>query len=214
MRHELSPFEGDLVSVTGWIKEWRKNRSDETDDICIVNASLTRWDGSSAVDIFGCEAKVHHIWIRVPKNTCDAELLEKVQFLGKVGYYCRADGSVDLGVRGQRAVCMDVVAKDAFCWLDSGSWKQKEFSRGHSLIRDIDFCLECTQTQGIDGFAYSIAYDCKEACRRLTRYRTQIQRFIDANLERNYSLRRPKPQGLSLHLPSKSARPRHAAGFA
>ena len=71
MRHELSPFEGDLVSVTGWIKEWRKNRSDETDDICIVNASLTRWDGSSAVDIYGCEAKVHHIWIRIPKNLCD-----------------------------------------------------------------------------------------------------------------------------------------------
>jgi hypothetical protein len=216
MRTELAPFENETVSVIGRIKEWRKNRAEGTEDICISGARVARWDAMSPLDPDACDAKVHHLWIRIPKGLCDSQLLSKVHFIGRVGWYTRSDGSVDLGIRAMKAICMDLLAKRIAEWRRSGSWTFDEFAEGDQLIEEIDFCLAALYHQGEGGYAYSWAHDCLDACKRLLRFKQQIARFLEANRSRACPLNRGKPRGLD-PLPKRSksrCSTSQAAGFA
>ena len=215
MRTQLTELEGQTVSVTGRLKEWRKNRSEEFDDICIVTANVTPWDGLSAVDVEASGAKVNHLWVRIPKDMAEAELLTKIHMIGKVTWYRRADGSVDLGVKALKAISMDKLAGDINAYLTKGFWSVEGFTYGDQLLEDIDFCLSCAYHQGQGGYAFSVVYGAVEAVKRLLRYRTQIQRNLEANRKPGLNrLNREKPRGLDLKKPRCMARRQAASGFA
>ena len=215
MRTQLSSLEGQLVSVTGRLKEWRTHRSDEFDDVCIVTANVIPWDGMSAVDIETPGTKVNHLWVRIPKKLIEAELLSKVQMIGKVAWYRRADGTVDLGVTAERAVSMDYLAKDIAEYLNKDFWTYDGFAKGDQLLEDIDFCLACVYHQGKGGYAFSVCYGAIEAFKRLARFRNQIQRNLDANRKPGLNrLNREKPRGLDLPKPRCRGRRQTASGFA
>ena len=215
MRNQLAPFEGGLVSITGRLKEWRKNRVGGLDDLCVINASVSAWDGHSAVNVKACEAKVHHLWVRIPSGLCAAKLLDKVQFVGRVNWYQRSDGTVDLGVSSLKATSLDNLAGRVTSWLSSGWRSDETFADGDHLLEDIDQAIETIETQGKNEFAFSCVFSLPTAKRRLQRYRLKVERLLEVNRARVFVEGRSKPQGLDLKIPKlMQHRHRQAAGFA
>ena len=108
MRDQLRSLEGQLVTVVGRNKERRRNDDGRTFSM-IKNAIIRPWDGISAVDVSRNKPaiQVDHVWVMQSPHVTGmrAELLSSTITVGTVGYYTRADGSMDLGIRDICRVC-------------------------------------------------------------------------------------------------------------
>ena len=100
MRDNLRSLEGQLVTIYGRNKE-RKKLEDGRRFSLIKNPVIRPWDGNSRIDLRSKGIKVDHVWIALSPHSKQplTELLKTTITVGTVGYYTRADGSLDLGIR-------------------------------------------------------------------------------------------------------------------
>jgi hypothetical protein len=102
-RPELLPLEGQWVRWLGMVDCWAKRPSGDT-DICIRAVKLWPWDFSQPLDTTNIPLRTDHLWLRCPAEfvaTLNVERLRPANGIGTVGWYRRADGTTDLGVRAQ-----------------------------------------------------------------------------------------------------------------
>jgi hypothetical protein len=101
---------------------------------------------------------------------------------GRVGWYARAGGSIDLGVDACTAVDLDDLYQESLELIRSS---RKE---GTSALRlalvEIDFALDYCQNQGGRGYAWSRYLTVPECTKRLTRIQLQLTRTIEATESR------------------------------
>lgn len=113
-RDQLRPLEGQLVIVVGIRAGFRRTRVTAAD--LIRACRIWRWDGDRPLPSGGNwraawgepDAVVDHLWVASegPEAT-EIELLSRGWSVGRIGWYRRADGSVDLGYRTLPAVLIE-----------------------------------------------------------------------------------------------------------
>lgn len=108
-RAQLAQFEGELVCVTGTIKEFRRKAELGVVDLLIVNCQVRRFDPDIAMKD-APYVRVDHLWDRVPVEDSEDSsraLLQKISSVGRVAQYARADGTVDWTVDTESCVRLD-----------------------------------------------------------------------------------------------------------
>jgi hypothetical protein len=105
-RDQLRPLEGALVHVEGWV-ETSRNLADGSVAVCLRQVKLRRWDGEAPIGTSPITAAVDHLWLHGLPPSQRRERLWVGECIGRVGWYRRGDGSVDLGVEQVPADCVD-----------------------------------------------------------------------------------------------------------
>jgi len=97
MRDQLCAMEGQLVGVTGRLSGFGHRK----DLFCLANCLINSWDGASSVKACIEEqpgaVRVDHMWVSLDGFN-GVKRYEQFGLMGRVGWYSRADGSVDLGI--------------------------------------------------------------------------------------------------------------------
>jgi len=98
MRNQLRQLEGQLVLITA--RKVSQRRSEDGRHFVLIKAAkVWRWDGLSPIDVVEANppaAQVDHLWLQTSGRS-PAELLERLTYGARIGWYRRSDGSVDLG---------------------------------------------------------------------------------------------------------------------
>jgi hypothetical protein len=197
MRTELKTLEGSLVYLKGRATEARRDGTHL--HLMLLRPSLHQWDGFSAV---GQETpvKTDHLWVRLEADQWGSEMLQTVCGVGRVGYYRRADGTVDLGVKLVPCLDMDLLVSEAKSTLAEYS------KRGLQALRDgaedLLFALSVLRHQGKGFYAISRRYNSLEAAKILGHEFQLIQASINATDVALLSgkTKGHKPRGLDLPL--------------
>ena len=95
MRDALRPFEGQLVAFSGRLTDFGHRK----DLACMSNCTVAPWDRNASINEALSQPqaiKVDHFW-HTARYQPDARY-GRICSIGRVGWYTRADGSVDLGV--------------------------------------------------------------------------------------------------------------------
>ena len=91
-------MEGQLVAVRGRLSGFGHRK----DLFCLANCAINLWDGNSTVKACIDEqpgvVQVDHLWVSLESETTEVKRYERFGLLGRVGWYSKADGSVDLGI--------------------------------------------------------------------------------------------------------------------
>jgi len=111
-RAVLAPFEGQKMHVLGRLKEYRR-QDDGAVSVCLVNCELRVFDPAVALAKQKV-IRVEHLWNRdCPAELVDNTMLARVNGIGVVRQYARADGSVDWTVESIDSMNLDTVLRDA-----------------------------------------------------------------------------------------------------
>ncbi len=137
MRDELRALEGQQVHFRGRLKEWRRDDAG-TVRICMAAVEVRPF----AMDRPLKDApviKVDHIWhLNVQEDSVRCrKMLRKMEGIGTVAWYRRADGSVDLGLRCEASICLATIiaaagvkeAKTPAQLLASIEWMEEGLAR-------------------------------------------------------------------------------------
>lgn len=187
MREALRPLEGALVIAKGRIlqKNLRHDLPD-TVDVLLGSVSIYRWDGTSVVDAHTRpepDAKAEHLWLRMPAEGCEgSELLSKTFVFGRVGWYARARGDIDLGITA-------LVAHDLDCFYWSIYDLMEEAHRYglaplRAAVEALDVAITRCEHQGADAYVFSRHHSIPDCTRRLTRLRVKLLQTIEATASR------------------------------
>jgi len=205
-------LEGHLVFCHGRILE-KKPAGDGLIDVLLKPATIREWNGFDAIgkDAPKGQVETDHLWLRMPKDSCAAEMLMKAYVIGEVYYYRRADFSVDLGIKSSPVIDLDLLFTEAqelySDWTDASLEKAKE-ARNMLAV-----ALDTLIHQGKEDWAWSRLYDLPEAAKRIARSLTRIHRSIEATEERLATVKTKGPcTGLDLFRAPKN-QPRAAVGF-
>jgi hypothetical protein len=197
MREELRDLEGQLVYVVGRIKEARPDG--EFIDVLLTRPCLHRWDGNERLT---GENPIHtdHLWLRVTREAMAVELLEKAVTIGRVGYYRRTDGTVDLGVSALPATGIDEIVTEVREMLHQVP--RQGIGAAKKAAEDLELAVDLLRNQGKKGWAFSRFHDCDAALKVLERELAGILRTIAANEARRGTgaARGHRPRGLDLGL--------------
>lgn len=98
MRDQLRKIEGRLVYILGKPSEVRSFSKGR--DICLKRPTVIPWDENAALDFKQKGVKCDHLWIRALGPSKVSMYQESIS-IARVGYYTRANGSLDIG-------CQDV----------------------------------------------------------------------------------------------------------
>ena len=182
----LHHLEGGLVTATGRIqhKHLRKDIPNAV-DVLLTSVKIYRWDGVSAItlDRDTPDATTDHMWLRMPIAGCEgSELLSKTFVIGRVGWYSRASGDVDLGVTALVAHDIDAVYLHC-CDLVGASWRHGLHPL-RAAIETLDEALKACADQGKEAYVYSRYISIASATKRLTRIRLQLSRSLAATESR------------------------------
>lgn len=182
MRNELQHLENELVFIKGRVlKKNVRQDLDNTVDVLVTPAKLYRWNGSDSFDPENAElaAQTDHIWIRMPiPQASHIELLMEVYSFGKVNYYTKADGSIDLTVDVKPSVNLDQLLMEAKESLDA--YDQEGTAALRRVLEDLEFGMACLYHQGDGGYAYSSVMDLNSAAEGLVRAYKRIKSSADA----------------------------------
>lgn len=111
-RAVLAPFEGQKMHVLGRLKEYRR-QDDGLISVCLVNCELRVFDPAVALTKQKV-IRVEHLWNRnCPAELVDNTMLARVNGIGVVRQYARADGSVDWTVESIDSMSIDSVLREA-----------------------------------------------------------------------------------------------------
>ena len=179
----LQHLEGGLVTAIGRIHQ--KTYREGTVDVLLKSVTLYRWDGTSAVTIDKAtpDATTDHLWLRMPEAGCEGnELLSKTLVIGRVGWYSRASGDVDLGVTALVAHDLDAVYLHCCDLVDDCRWYGMKPLR--AAVETLDEALEFCANQGKEAYVYSRFHSLPVCLKRLTRIRLQLSRTLEANESR------------------------------
>jgi hypothetical protein len=106
-RDALRPLEGRLVWFCGRLDTWRP-MADGQLTACMVNVSVRPWDGEAPIRDCPVAAVVDHTWIGNIPTSQPRERLLSYEGIGRVSWYRRADGTVDLGL--QKVPALDLAS--------------------------------------------------------------------------------------------------------
>lgn len=128
-RTELQPYENQVVQFDGWVESWTC-RDDGIKDVLVCKLKFTPYD----LHAVARDARSHavaasdHVWFRVPQSLDYGRMrrLDHVFGYGRIGWYTRCDGSVDLGLRPVPAVQGGVFAQQLRDLLRQGNWQLAE----------------------------------------------------------------------------------------
>jgi hypothetical protein len=96
-RDALRPLEGQLVWFSGRLSTW-KTQANGRLSACLTTVNIRPWDGEAAISDCPVTTTVDHVWICDIPDSWPRERLRRYVAIGRVGWYRRADGTVDLGV--------------------------------------------------------------------------------------------------------------------
>ncbi len=197
MRNELKALEGQLVYVLGRVTEARINA--DSLDALMPRPRLHRWDGKSPLREES-PIPTDHLWVRTGREGLGVEMLETAVVIGRVGYYRRANGTVDLGVKAVPGFDVDVMAREATALVGMVPTVGIKFAE-HAL-EVVDTAIAYLDNQGVEGWAFSRFASCGESLKCFRRWHEQLERTIEAN-ESRLATGAPKghrPRGLDLGL--------------
>ena len=187
-RESLRPFEGQLVHFSGFMENWRTG--DGIVDACLQKLKVRPWDGQSPIHECGPAIKVDHAWIRVASENWmpRPERLSIYEAVGRVGWYRRSDGTVDLGLTTLPSLCLERFLKQFYekqlkkrTWGDRLSQLDgfleaaddhqkagvgsiyshaKSVSEGLQIIRDVRDRLRRDQAKNIAALTTSVGWGC------------------------------------------------------
>ncbi len=207
MRNELKPLEGDLVLVLGRAKEARRKNGQL--HVMLTRPTLRLWDGQAPVQQ-GKSIQTDHLWVQCPVDEWGGEMLEVKQGIGRVTYYQRADGTVDLGV----ALCSGLNFDRLACaWIEILGTDMRQSSVKH-VLEGLTETLEELKTQGRDDrYVYSYYCSLPEMIKRVERMQGWVKASVEATEKALQSgkAKGHKPRGLGLPLRNcrKTAAYRH-----
>jgi hypothetical protein len=105
-RDSLRHLEGQVVHFSGRLSTWREQHDGDL-AACLSHVQVRPWDGDAAISSCPVTAVVDHVWIHGIPTSQPRERLLSYEAIGRVAWYRRADGSVDLGIEKLPAICVD-----------------------------------------------------------------------------------------------------------
>jgi hypothetical protein len=212
MREELRHLENHLVFCRGRVVEKRSAPDDQV-DVLLKKTLIRPWNGFDPIpdENDGTEIETDHLWLRMNRDSCDAELLMKAHVIGEVYFYRRSDFSVDLGVRSAPAMDLDdlVTMARELC----ADRTDADLAKAKQARQLIAVALNGLLHQGEGGWAWSRYFDSEEAARQLARSLACIHRTIEATEKRLATVRKNgRCKGIN-QLSVPRHRLRTAAGF-
>ena len=205
-REVLRPLEGQLVYLAGFMETWREGGSGF--DACLRNVSIHPWDGEQAIRSCSKEVQIDHAWIRI-SGDIDGKRPERLlsyEAIGRVCWYRRSDGSVDLGLERVMSLCLERCLETIAERIRSGAtWGER--------LECLNTLLEFAESQG-GGQVYSHVKATTEALDQLRQMRDQLRRDQAVNFRALSSAAGRGPcSGLDAGVRFKRSKPRTAAGF-
>ena len=206
-REALRPLEGQLVYLSGFMETWRVG--DGTVDACLRNVSIHPWDGEQAIGTCSKTVQLDHAWIRITGDIDGKkpERLLSYEAIGRVSWYRRTDGSVDLGLQRVMSLCLERCLETIAERTRSGAtWGERL-----SLLETL---LDFTESQS-RGQVYSHAKGTTEALNVLRQMRDRLRRDQAVNIAAlTTAMGRGPCSGLDAGVRFQRSKPRTAAGFA
>lgn len=193
MRDQLRELEGQLVYATGRLQRMVRVEG-HTYDGMLTTVKFWRWNGEPLCKPPDREpdATADHAWIR---GGAGPELLEAVFSLGRISYYRRADGSIDLGLKIVEYFDLEaaIMSTDKLPWekrlayLRKVSRRLKKSEREGkpvaTLKRPLSFCRAWLNDE---------IWMMTDAVKKIAKYKERL-----ATQEEERRSRRAKPRGLN-----------------
>ena len=182
MRTEIAHLEKKTVWASGRvIKKINRDDLDDTVDVLLSPVKLYVWDEFSAFNpkTATVSAQTDHIWIRMPRSeSTRIEMWMECCCAGRVSYYTRSKGSVDLTVNTQPSVSLDQIMQESRATFTN--YDKEGTSALRRAIEDLDYGLSAVFHQGDGGYAFSSYYNLEKATKSMIRVRAKLQRCADA----------------------------------
>lgn len=172
IRNSLLPLEGELVAAAGHYRS--ASRHGDRLDHLLTNVRVWRWDGEAPLNFDApADATVDHLWTSLPAgSTKGIELMQTVIMLGRVGWYSRGDGSVDLAIQTIPCFDMDVA------WGEI-QWHRKKGASDAAALNRLNEMIEVVNNR--DGIPFSTAIPVSKAKAILRRTRDRLLRSVTAH---------------------------------
>lgn len=206
MRDELRGLEGQKVHFIGRLKEWRLN-SDGTARVCMAAVEIRPLDPTRSLKETPA-VRVDHFWqLNVPADSMGSKkMLHKMAGVGTITWYSRADGSVDLGVKGGNSISLHTLLRKAGIQDADGPAE---------LLNCITWMEEALEKidRGTPCYAWDVPTE--QALRDVRRVVEKLRRDCAAEMKAYAGalVRYPKPKKLDL-LPLRNCRRSAAKGVA
>lgn len=123
-RSELLPLEGQWVRWGGKVDTWAARTNGEV-DVCIRAVRLYPWSFDEPLASTRPPTRTEHLWLRCPAAfaaTLRLERLQPANGIGTVGWYRRADGTTDLGVRARVLTNAGGLQRRVVAHMRAGEW--------------------------------------------------------------------------------------------
>ena len=173
MRDQLLAMEGQLVGVTGRVSGFGHRK----DLFCLANCLINSWDGASSIRACTNEqpgtVRVDHMWV-----SCDGfggvKRYEQFGLMGRVGWYSRADGSVDLGIvdPGPNTNIDEIMAELADAPKGTSDMQIRDYLAGCKELAD-------KHSRG-DFFLWGIAWSLAQFNETVDKYLLRYSRAVEA----------------------------------
>ena len=171
MRDALKELEGQLVMVEGVVAKGNVTKNGSR-HFCVSNPRVTPWDGMSKLkSTKGQPPVADHMWVQCDKTSNWPKLYTKHFCIGTVGWYARADGSIDLTVRDLARL----MNGDKVLWNIEYLLYKSSANKGHltEAASNIGAMLQALLDHGkrFDGdvrYVYSPRHSYKELAEKLT----------------------------------------------
>ena len=208
-RESLRPLEGQLVYFQGFMESWRKG--DGTVDACLRNLKVRPWDGERPIDDCRQLVRLDHAWLRVTTDNWipQPKRLSAYEAMGRVGWYRRRDGSVDLGLRTVTSLCLEHFLDRMFERLKDSTWGER-LSAFEALVEEI----ESRQKAG-QGTIYSHTRSVSAGVAEIRKARDRLRRDQAVNIAAlTTAIGRGPCERLNAGIRFQPHRARAASGFA
>jgi len=110
MRDELRPLEGQLVIVTGRVNN-HQHRPQGHYDTCLRDIEVHPFDPARPA-ISPNPIQLDHLWFLEPPII--SKVGSEKMYMGRVSFYTRSDGSLDIGINPIKSMCLDHAIDDIF----------------------------------------------------------------------------------------------------
>ena len=208
-RESLRPLEGQLVYFQGFMESWRKGAG--TVDACLRNLKVRPWDGECPIDDCRQVIRLDHAWLRVTSENWifQPKRWSSYEAVGRVGWYRRRDGSVDLGLSTVPSLCLDSALDGIFDRLKGSSWGERV-----SSFEALQDSIEAHQKRGL-GAIYSHARSVSDGVAEIARFRERLRRDQAVNIAAlTTAIGRGPCERLDAGIRFQPHRARAASGFA
>lgn len=166
-RDNLRGLENQLVWFSGRLTTWKTMASGQL-TACLSHVTIRPWDGEAAIRDCPVATVVDHVWIGNIPDSWPRERLLSYEAIGRVSWYRRSDGTVDLGLEKVPAL-----------ELSAAAWKLYGIDDLAVRLKSLQALLDLAD-QG-DGVVYAWALSRSAALASLQRSRFLMEASETAN---------------------------------